>query len=78
MNIPLLHHPKLILQRGPFGYCREMATATLPMTREEIRAEVETIRKVSKKIKSSKKSAEQFLVQFGVLTKDGKLKAKYR
>lgn len=52
--------------------------ATLPMTREEVRAEVETIRKVSKKIRSSKKSAERFLVQFGVLTKNGKLKVKYR
>jgi hypothetical protein len=59
-------------------YDTGMATATLPMTREEIREEVETIRKVSKKIRSSKKSAERFLMQFGVLTKSGKLKAKYR
>ena len=56
----------------------KMAITTLPMTREEIREEVETIRKVSKKIRSSKKSAERFLVQFGVLTKKGKLTAKYR
>ena len=55
-----------------------MATATLPMTREEIREEVKTIRKVSKKIMSSKESAKRFLVEFGVLTKNGKLTAKYR
>lgn len=55
-----------------------MVTATLPMTREEIREEVKTIRKVSQEIRSSKKSAERFLVQFGVLTKSGKLKPKYR
>jgi len=55
-----------------------MTTATLPMTREEIREELKTIRKVSKKIMSSKESAKRFLVQFGVVTKSGKLTAKYR
>lgn len=48
------------------------------MTREEVREEIKTICKVSKKIMSSKESTRRFLVEFGVLTKKGKLTAKYR
>lgn len=48
------------------------------MTREEIREEVKTIRKASAKIMTSKASARRFLVQFGLVTKKGKLTANYR
>lgn len=70
---------ELLLQFGLRRYFKQdMTTATLPMTREEVREEIKTICKVSKKIMSSKESTRRFLVEFGVLTKKGKLTAKYR
>jgi hypothetical protein len=47
------------------------------MTRKQVREEVEAIHRASAKIFASKKSAKDFLVKFGMITKSGKLTARY-
>ncbi|MGC1479015.1 MAG: hypothetical protein WA771_00815 [Chthoniobacterales bacterium] len=55
----------------------DMVTSTIPMTPKQVREEVETIQRASKKILASKETAREFLVKFGFITKSGKVTRRY-
>jgi hypothetical protein len=55
-----------------------MHTVPAPRTQAEVDEIVAMIRKQSKKIAHSKKSARSFLVKFGYITKNGKLTEQYQ
>ncbi len=48
------------------------------MTAKEIKEQIQTIKKVSRKVTTSKKASQDFLVHAGIHTKKGKLAKAYR
>jgi hypothetical protein len=48
------------------------------LTSEDVRREITDIRRVAKKITKSRASARAFLLKAGIITKNGKLAARYR
>jgi hypothetical protein len=48
------------------------------MTRQEVRREIEGIKRTTKKITRSKAAARAFLLKAGIITKKGKLAPQYR
>ena len=55
-----------------------MSTIICPRSKTEVDREVAAIHRVGKKIARTKKSARDFLIRTGLLTKGGKLTKRYR
>ena len=55
-----------------------MSTIICPRSKTEVDREVAAIRRVGKKIASTKETARDFLIRTGLLTKGGKLAKRYR
>ncbi len=54
-----------------------MNTVTRPRSEAEVDAIVASIRKVTKEITKDKKTARDFLIKYGYITKSGKLTKRY-
>jgi len=56
----------------------QMTTGYSTLSSQDVRREIEGIKRTGKKITKSKATARAFLVKAGIITKNGKLAPQYR
>ncbi len=55
-----------------------MSTVIVARTKKEVDSEIHAMDRASKKITRTKEAAKEFLIKYGFITKNGRIKKRYR